>query len=855
MSMIGINVSTAQVGKENIPDMDPVVFKNYMNSKLKGAVKGYAFYLTKSGNYVTSDAGGIAKTSQDNNGKVMPYTINTLQEIASVSKMITAVAILRALEKSPAVDVNSKIGPWLPKGWKQSASFGAITFSQLLSHMAGLREDNSITGTYEEVMEKYALKTMNLDSQKVSSYLNLNFQILRVLLPNIISATYRQQDLLWTSELNNKKITRTQYNALLADNGSAIYRNYVMEYLFKPAGITAPTCNPVGHPNLAWAYENKNSTKGAEGKDHTLYCSSGFWQVSAKDFAVLMTKVMHSEDIISNSTKLIINNTSNKNTVGWSYKLKRGNGYNYGHGGDINWGLSEVHSYLLYMPGNYVAYVHINSGEFGSWSLRGLLYQAYDSARKFPYNCYNSGTTYQFPNASVAGHIAKVGFGKIQQASGKSTGYTYYNNYVTSFKQDSSYSLTLKSNYESKMGMVYWAVWIDYDQDGVFQTSERIYAIKSVSGLEQKTHIKIPTSATKGITRMRVALKRHDTEVIADACTSFSYGEIEDYNIDITKPCGILANLKAVNISSTGASLIFDKPVDKVLHYVLRYQWVGAATWTIVNPPLSSPYSYITQDVANLKPNTTYRWHVRSSCGDFSAYKTFTTRDVNICGTDLYEANLNTSNAKTINLGETKTALICSSTLTADQDWFKFNVTSNTLLGTKVKIDLTSLPADYDLYLYSEEAGPIASSLKRGLTNELIEKTLPTGVYYIKVIGFSGAEHTHYYYQISIKKSDAIATLSLAEPIDETSSIASEVIVFPNPANNGVMNVSFEQSLPEGVKPQVKLFESTGNEINTNFTYDTEGKLIIDTRGVEKGLYTLKVILGQKVISKRVVVQ
>jgi hypothetical protein len=228
------------------------------------------------------------------------------------------------------------------------------------------------------------------------------------------------------------------------------------------------------------------------------------------------------------------------------------------------------------------------------------------------------------------------------------------------------------------------------------------------------------------------------------------------------------------------------------------------------------------------------------------------TQDVNICGTDIYEANPNSANAKLINLGEPITALICSNAATADLDWFKFTVTSNTLAGTKVRIDLTSLPADYDLYLHTGDSRPIATSLKRGTISESIEKVLQPGTYFAKVIGFAGTEHTHDYYQLSIKNlGDVITTQST--PADDNARL-DNVVVYPNPVSNGTLHITLDQPLQE-LTPQVQLFESMGNEVS-GLRYDTQdGDITVDTRSIKKGMYTLRISVGEKVTTKRIVIE
>lgn len=80
-------------------------------------------------------------------------------------------------------------------------------------------------------------------------------------------------------------------------------------------------------------------------------------------------------------------------------------------------------------------------------------------------------------------------------------------------------------------GTEYVAVWIDYNQNGNFETTEYT-AIGSGSGTAIINNIVIPASATPGLTKMRVRLT-NTTIANTDACTAFVNGETEDYNINL----------------------------------------------------------------------------------------------------------------------------------------------------------------------------------------------------------------------------------------------------------------------------------------------------------------------------------
>ena len=80
----------------------------------------------------------------------------------------------------------------------------------------------------------------------------------------------------------------------------------------------------------------------------------------------------------------------------------------------------------------------------------------------------------------------------------------------------------------------------------------------------------------------------------------------------------------------------------------------------------------------------------------YTTSTTFTTTGGGGTCVDNYEPNGTSGTAATISAGTTYLELIASST---DVDWFKFTTTGS---NTKIKIDLSSLPFDYDVRLYNQ---------------------------------------------------------------------------------------------------------------------------------------------------------
>ncbi|MEQ1553114.1 MAG: GEVED domain-containing protein, partial [Ferruginibacter sp.] len=83
------------------------------------------------------------------------------------------------------------------------------------------------------------------------------------------------------------------------------------------------------------------------------------------------------------------------------------------------------------------------------------------------------------------------------------------------------------------------AVWIDLNQDGTFQhPAERVFiSPASVTGPNtQVGNVVIPATALLGTTRMRVQVREFGTAANMVPCGNFTWGEVEDYNVNIV-PC------------------------------------------------------------------------------------------------------------------------------------------------------------------------------------------------------------------------------------------------------------------------------------------------------------------------------
>jgi len=149
--------------------------------------------------------------------------------------------------------------------------------------------------------------------------------------------------------------------------------------------------------------------------------------------------------------------------------------------------------------------------------------------------------------------ITRVRIGTLDNSSacsaGPPAGYTYYSA-VAAPTLYSGAANPITINHAATWSKAD-AVWIDYNQNGQFETSEFTAIGTGAGGTAQISGtISIPSTALNGTTRMRVRMKFGTAQFTsAQSCTNASgFGETEDYNVTIA-PC------VPVSITSSPASV------------------------------------------------------------------------------------------------------------------------------------------------------------------------------------------------------------------------------------------------------------------------------------------------------------
>lgn len=162
--------------------------------------------------------------------------------------------------------------------------------------------------------------------------------------------------------------------------------------------------------------------------------------------------------------------------------------------------------------------------------------------------------------------IDYVAIGGIANTTGANAGYGNFTNLVGNVPYGSN-TITYSTGFTGSAYTEFWAVWIDYNKNGTFETTEQVASGSSSSSANLSSTFTVPTSALAGNTRMRVSMKYNAAPT---ACETFSYGEVEDYTVNIGGP--VMAAIEAPSI--TNEKNIFDfnmypNPVGDILNVSL----------------------------------------------------------------------------------------------------------------------------------------------------------------------------------------------------------------------------------------------------------------------------------------------
>jgi hypothetical protein len=321
--------------------------------------------------------------------------------------------------------------------------------------------------------------------------------------------------------------------------------------------------------------------------------------------------------------------------------------------------------------------------------------------------------------------------------------------------------------------------------------------------------------------------------------------------------CKAPTNLQTSSITSTSTTLTWNA-ITGATNYDIEFKLTSSSTWTVK----ATNYTSTTYNLTGLTSGQNYDWRVRSNCGTLSGYSPYASGSFSTpvppC-TDAYETNNTISTAKTINLNTPISASIAMST---DIDWFK--ITSPNSTSTNIRIILSNVPADYNVYLYNKSNVLIGSSTRSGTSPDTIiyNSTAKRATYSIQVSGATNNDFnaaTCYSLRAESSATPFMKTNALPETnagfgVSSSSTLNGYWRLYPIPVNNE-LNIYYNSA--ENARAELQIIDAVGRIIKgKNVDVKTGSNTFqLDMQPLKNGIYMIKLVLPNSVHTGKVIVE
>lgn len=156
--------------------------------------------------------------------------------------------------------------------------------------------------------------------------------------------------------------------------------------------------------------------------------------------------------------------------------------------------------------------------------------------------------------------IEQVQIGTIIHQSGANDGYGNFTGsiYTTTLTVGSPIPFSFNLSQANSSPTWRWLLWVDTNQDGIFSSNELLNNSGALTAQNYDDSLRLPLNTFAGLTRLRISMKWGNS--IATACSTYTYGEVEDYCVFIENPIAVQEN------NSDNFVQIFPNPFDNQIN-------------------------------------------------------------------------------------------------------------------------------------------------------------------------------------------------------------------------------------------------------------------------------------------------
>ncbi len=173
-------------------------------------------------------------------------------------------------------------------------------------------------------------------------------------------------------------------------------------------------------------------------------------------------------------------------------------------------------------------------------------------------------------------YIDFVSIGGLSSPSTATSGYSDFTSLGAATVPYGSNTITLSAGFANTSYTEYWSVWVDYDKNGTFETSEQVVSASTSSSANQSYDFNVPGTALDGETRMRVSMKYNGAP---DPCETFTYGEVEDYTVNIG---GVIKQNNNTEANLVNELELYPNPVAQGILFLKGLKY-SKASYRIIN--------------------------------------------------------------------------------------------------------------------------------------------------------------------------------------------------------------------------------------------------------------------------------
>ncbi|WP_343704535.1 serine hydrolase domain-containing protein [Chitinophaga sp.] len=353
-----------------VKDKAPMPTKVFNVAKFKALLKdgimkakatlprGFSFVINQNGQWVDTCSYGYGYIKGD---RVSPMRPDLEVNIASVTKPLTAIAVLQLLQKQN-VHLDSSIGKYLPVYFKATAEVKNITFRQLLAHKSGIT-----SGSHEYVVMKDIVKQPLAKPSKGYAYANMNYALFRVIIPYLINRTAALQ-----IEASLVPDDTASFELFMAKQ----YIKYMQENVFTPIGLNEVLCKP--GPVTAHYFNEGPKLSYVDFGDWTEDCAGGGIHLSTMEMARVMAYLVYTEKLLSNAQKKLMDDE----LLGWDQddSWMTIAGPSYGKGGLLYWDDRGMQTLVVKYPSKVELALTVNSWDGSRRELSLIANNAYNDS-------------------------------------------------------------------------------------------------------------------------------------------------------------------------------------------------------------------------------------------------------------------------------------------------------------------------------------------------------------------------------------------------------------------------------------------------------------------------------------------